>query len=314
MGEADAAVAPPRRNAGLLRLARWVFAAAVLAFIAKVAADNADSLSDVHLQVRAGWLVAAVPLGLAAGLVLPLSWRHLVGAYGAVLSRADAVRVWCLSQAARYLPTGVAGFASRIVMAGREGVSRGVAAASLAAELALLAAWSGLIAAVFIPSSVVAWPLRLLLGAGSAAVLAGLPWLLALGGRLLPRVPALAPHLLDRRQTTEAVGLYGVNAALKSGRFVLVAIGVLHVTGHDVPLLVGAEALGVLAGLIGITPAGIGVREAVIAGALRHRFGFGDALALAAIVRAWDFVLELVWLAVALGLRHRSARVGAVTS
>ena len=105
----------------------------------------------------------------------------------------------------------------------------------------------------------------------------------------------------------EATLVYGVNAVLKSTRWVMIAAGVLAVHGSDIPLLIGAEALGVLAGLVGITPAGIGVREAVIAGALRDRFGFADAFALAVIARAWDFVVELIWIGIAFVLR-RNAR------
>ena len=106
-----------------------------------------------------------MPIGLAAGVVLPLGWRRLVAAYGVAIGRGAAVRVWCLSQTGRYLPTGLAGFAARVVMASKEGVPRSLTSATLAIELGLLAAWSGLIAAVFIPSSVVAGPWRVLLGA-----------------------------------------------------------------------------------------------------------------------------------------------------
>ena len=108
----------------------------------------------------------------------------------------------------------------------------------------------------------------------------------------------------------EATVVYGVNAALKSARWLMIAAGVLTVHGSDIPLLIGAEALGVLAGLIGITPAGIGVREAVIVGVLRDRFGFADAFALAVIARAWDFVVELVWIGVALGVAAADADSG----
>ena len=289
----------------LITVGRWVFAIAVLIALVKVALDNASALRDVDLQIQWAWLVAALPIGLAAGVVLPLGWRRLVAAYGVAISRGHAIRVWCLSQTARYLPTGIAGFAARVVMAAKEGVPRSLTSATLAIEIGLLAAWAGLIAGVFTPSSVLATPWRVLLGVGSAVAIAALPALLALGGRVFPRVPALAPHLLDRRQMHEATLVYGVNAALKSLRWVMIAAGVLTIHGSDIPLLIGAEALGVLAGLIGITPAGIGVREAVIAGALRDRFGFADAFALAIIARAWDFVVELVWIGVALVLRRR---------
>lgn len=291
----------------LLRAGRWVFAIAVLGALVAVAFDNADALRDVDLDITWAWLIGAVPIGLAAGVVLPLGWRRLVAAYGVAIGRGAAVRVWCLSQTGRYLPTGLAGFAARVVMASKEGVPRSLTSATLAIELGLLAAWSGLIAAVFIPSSVVAGPWRVLLGAASLVAIAALPALLALGGRMFPRVPALAPHLLDRRQMHEATLVYGVNAALKSARWLMIAAGVLTVHGADISLLIGAEALGVLAGLVGITPAGLGVREAVIAGALRDRYGFADAFALAVIARAFDFVIELIWIGIALVLRRQSS-------
>ena len=117
---------------------------AVLGALVAVALDNADALRDVDLDITWAWLIAAVPIGLAAGVVLPLGWRRLVAAYGVAISRGAAVRVWCLSQTGRYLPTGVAGFAARVVMASKEGVPRTLTSATLAIELGLLAAWSGL--------------------------------------------------------------------------------------------------------------------------------------------------------------------------
>ena len=218
------------------------------------------------------------------------------------------MRVWVLSQTARYLPTGIAGFAARVVMAAKEGVPRTLTSATLAIESALLAVWAGLFAGVFIPSSVVATPWRILLGAGSAIAIAALPALLALGGRLFPRASCARtsspgpqtdargdPRL--RRERGVEVGPLGDDRGRRAA-----------VHGSDIPLLIGAEALGVLAGLVGITPAGIGVREAVIAGALRDRFGFADAFALAVIVRV-DFVVELIWIGIALVLRRNAVHV-----
>ena len=97
----------------LLRAGRWVFAIAVLGALVAVAFDNADALRDVDLDITWAWLIGAVPIGLAAGVVLPLGWRRLVAAYGVAIGRGAAVRVWCLSQTGRYLPTGLAGFAAR---------------------------------------------------------------------------------------------------------------------------------------------------------------------------------------------------------
>jgi len=51
--------------------------------------------------------------------------------------------------------------------------------------------------------------------------------------------------------------------------------------------------------MIGVTPAGLGVREGVMAAILANRFGLGDAAAFALFTRAWEFGFEMVFLAVA---------------
>jgi len=51
--------------------------------------------------------------------------------------------------------------------------------------------------------------------------------------------------------------------------------------------------------MIGITPAGLGVREGVMAAILASRFGLSDAAAFALLSRAWEFGFEMAFLAVA---------------
>jgi uncharacterized membrane protein YbhN (UPF0104 family) len=83
---------------------------------------------------------------------------------------------------------------------------------------------------------------------------------------------------------------------------------------RDLFLVIGAVNLGAVLGMIGITPAGLGVREGVITVLLAHRFGTGNAAAIAVAMRAWDFAFELVWIGIALGWERRTrqatARIG----
>ena len=60
-----------------------------------------------------------------------------------------------------------------------------------------------------------------------------------------------------------------------------------------------------VAGMVGVTPSGLGVREGVMAALLHTRFGLGNAAALAVALRGYEFVIELVWLAVASALARR---------
>ena len=75
------------------------------------------------------------------------------------------------------------------------------------------------------------------------------------------------------------------------------AIGFLEINSGDITLIIGATYAGIAAGMIGITPAGLGVREGVITAILASRLGLTDAATFALISRAWEFAFEMVFLA-----------------
>jgi uncharacterized membrane protein YbhN (UPF0104 family) len=285
----------------LLMAGRALVAVVIVGALTVAALDNWDRLRHVELHLRPAWLVAAAPFTLAGGLLLPLAWRHVLFAYGQPIGRRAALRVWCVSQASRFVPGNVAQFASRVLLASRIGVSRRIAGVSLLVEAGLILAFSGVFAS-WLPSSTLASPLRALLAAGSIAVLLATPWLLRLVHRLVPVGEHRVRHLY------EAEVIYGVNDIVRSIGFVLVTAAVHHIAGRDVFLVIAAVNAGVAVGMVGITPAGLGVREGVIAAVLSPRFGPGTALALAAVYRVWEFAIELVWLGAALRLSRRQRR------
>jgi glycosyltransferase 2 family protein len=312
--EADTSTGPAGRRR-VWQLVRWVVGVLTVLFIVRVAIDQADELRGVNLTVRPLWLPVAAIFSICAGLVLPLAWRHILTAYGWQIGRGRALRIWCLSQATRYLPTGAVAVASRLSLTAAEGVPRAVAGASFAVESLLLVGWATLIGAVFIPSSVVSTPTRLVLGLGAAFGLTTLPWTLRIVGGRMKRFEALAPERLRLKELVEAIALFGVNSTLRAARFLALAVALLPLTMGDVPLVLGAGYAGVVAGMIGITPAGLGVREGVIVAILAGEFGVGDAAALAVALRAWDLVFEVGFLAVATWVgRHRAPSESPVDS
>lgn len=293
-----------RTRGRLLRAGRLVFAAVIAVLLVRAAVDHWSDLREVELRFDWWWLLAAAPFPLVAGVVLPLAWRSIVAAHDTPLPPRTAVRVWWLSQTGRFVPGYVTWVASRVVMAGKEGVGRRLAAASLLLEAGLIALW-GAVLASWVPSSSIAGPLRLLLGAGGVAGLVALPWVLPLARRLLP--------VTDYRPSGiyGSVALFGLNALLRGGGLVLVTAAVHPIEAGDAWLIIGAANAGMVVGMVGITPAGLGVREGAIAALLGARFGVGDAAALAVLYRAWDFAFELVWLAIALRLRGRAVPAAA---
>jgi uncharacterized membrane protein YbhN (UPF0104 family) len=184
------------------------------------------------------------------------------------------------------------------VLAAREGVPRAVTVATMAVELALLVGVSTTLALVALPAESLTWPARIALLAAGVGGLAALPFVVS---AVSARVPRLDPHRAGgwrRRELYESELLFLANGLVKSLVFVLLAAALLPVELSDVALLVGAMNGGAVVGIIGITPAGLGVREGAIAGILAHRYGLGDAAALAVVLRAWEIVIECAWLAI----------------
>lgn len=274
------------------RAARAAFSVAVAVVLGIVAVRAVRHLSEVSLRVDAPWLAVGYAVALAAFPLLPVAWSELLGARGHHLGKRTAVRVWALAQASRYLPTGLAAVAGRAVLAAREGVPRTVTVATIVVEGALLVAWSSAAGALLLFSA----------RHGAVAPLA------AAGAVAVAAIPAV---LLATRRTNARVltadAVVGLNMAVKGGAFLLLSRALLPVHPGDAVLLFGAVNVAVVAGMVGITPAGLGVREGVLAALLTHRFGVADATALAVALRAWDLAVELPWVAAA-ATRARQAR------
>jgi len=310
--QAEETGAPSTRDRAL-KLGRIVFAVGLVALLAAAAAKNVDKLRHVTFQLQPGWAIAAIPFTFLGGLALPLAWRHVLYAYGVVLERATAVRVWCISQASRYIPSGAAMIASRLVMSSQVGVPRSLAGASLFVELGLILVWGGFYVS-WLPSYWLPAPLRLLIAVGAVAALIALPWLLRVVGRFLPRFPAISPTALRVRHLYEAIGLYGINDLVRCIGLTLVTASLHTIDPSDFFRITAAVNLGFIVGMVGITPAGLGVREGVVAALLAPRFGLGTATALSVAYRAWDFLFELIWLTIAVTWARRTRRAALVTA
>jgi uncharacterized membrane protein YbhN (UPF0104 family) len=290
----------------LVKVGQLLFVVVVVAVFAKVASDNASQLREVHLTVRPWRLLLALPAALVVAPLLPLAWRQVLAATGHPIGRRDAVRTWYLGQTARYLPTGLLAFASRAVLVARFGVPQAVTVATVVVEMGTIVVVGGGLAAAALPSSELAVGLRVLIAAGALVGLAVGPLVLrAVSGRV-PRLAAVGTSRWDRGRLYEAELLFVANGVAKSLVFVLFASAIQPIHGGDVLLLVGAFHAATTFGTIGITPAGLGVREGALAAILTDRLGLGDATALAVAARVWDTAIEVVWLAVVQATRPRA--------
>lgn len=275
-----------------------------------------DDLRQIDLRVDAAALVPAIVFSMTATLGLAVAWRELIGGYGTPVPHAPALRVWMLSQATRYLPTGLVPVAARAAMAAPLGVNRAAAAASVVVETATLVGWAAVFAALTAPSDWLGtaggWAARIVIGVGAAFGLMTLPWTLAGAGswwrridRVMRRIPTgrwlsdrLPPDALtaERPAVWRATFMYGCSVAQRLIASALLAASLLAAGFGDFWLVTGAVAAGIVVGMVGITPAGLGVREVVVAALLAERFGVGDAAAFAIAVRVLEFAHELVLL------------------
>ena len=262
----------------------------------------------MHLRVRPVVLLAALPPYAIGSLWLALGWREQLVAFGTRLPARLAIRLWWRAQLARYVPTGLAAFASRAALASGVGVPAAVGAASLALEVVELVGWCAVGAAVLLPPSALATPSRALLGTGALVGLILLPItyrrLARVGGRI-PGFAALATTPAHRRGLYEASLVYGASLAARTVAFVIVAAALLTISASDIRLLAGSVLAAAIVGIIGVTPAGLGVREGALVALLKARFGVGDAAALAVAWRAWEFGFELAWLGLGTALSRR---------
>ena len=286
---------------------QWMVVIATIAVIFRLGSRHRNEVRDLNLEFDFFWLINSAVAVTAANLLLPLGWRRLVASYGHVLAAGRAVRLWCLAQTARYLPTGLVAVASRLQLATKEGIPRSLTAVSIAIETFVLFTWAVVICVLFVPSTVVPDITRLVAGLLAGLGLVAAPWIIPVVGIRVSRIDKFAIPTPDRRLLVHGVALLGASVAVRAIGTVALAAAFLDLSSDDVSLVVGAAYAAVIAGMIGITPAGLGVREGVMAAVLVDRFGIADAAAFALLSRAWEFGFEMAFLGAASwwGRRHR---------
>ena len=278
---------------------RWVVVVATIVVVVLVGLYHGSDLRAINLDFNIFWLANAAVATTAANLLLPLGWRQIVISFDQILSTGPAVRLWCLAQTARYLPTGLLAIASRLQLAAKAGISKSITTSSIIIETGALLSWALLVWAIFAPSTNLPQTVRWLVGITCALGLIASPWLISVISRRISRLGKLTLTRPHPRLMAEGIAFFGLSVATRAIGTTCLAVGFLGIGSDDVTLIVGAAYAGVAAGMVGITPAGLGVREGVIAAILANRFGLSDAAAFALLSRAWEFGFEMVFLGVA---------------
>jgi glycosyltransferase 2 family protein len=221
----------------------------------------AQRLWSYGADIRPGRLGTAQWIGIAvlsvvygaSNLLLALAWRHLLNGFGHRRPVAWTVRVFGISQIAKYLPGNIFHLAGRQAMGMADGVPGWILARSMAWELGLL----------MLAGCLFLFPLLPLLRPGIPAAAAAAGFLLAASVCLL-----LLWRLVNRDMAL-AMAWHGV-FLFASGLIFLATYLLVAPPGGTapmvlLPLMVAAFVIAWLAGLLTPgAPAGVGVREMVM--------------------------------------------------
>lgn len=276
------------------------FAVAVAIAIAAALVTQWGELREAAAAARPSWgyIALSCALVLANYALLIQAWRILLHGWGGSLGFLESARIWTVSNLGRYIPGKVWAIGSLAVMAQSRGVS-GAAAVGAALLGSLINTVAGFVVLAATGAGVLELPpvaIAAIVVLGGAILVAPplFPWLGRAAGRLtgrdinIPRIPHGAIWSVAAISALSWV-LYGV-------AFRVLAAGVLSHAQGAAGLYTAIFAGSYLAGFLAIiAPGGVGVREVVMAGALKGAgFGTGEALLLVVASRVWLTVLEII--------------------
>lgn len=307
--------AAPGWNRSLLAVGRVLFLGAALGILFWRLAGNAEGALEAVWRiglpaVLGSFLCAAAGLG-ASGL----AWRSLLRGVGAPLDRRSAVRVFFTGQIGKYIPGAVWAYVAHAKLGREHGIPASSTTAASVLFVTAHTATGAVVAGLVLPFASGAVFDRF----GWVALLA--PLLLAcLHPRLVLPVLRWLHRMLGRGSAPERVCGPAIGAAL--GWLALTWIGyglstlflLAPVTGADTDALLAPMALGgfalawtvgfLAAGVLVVTPAGLGVREVVLLMVLGPVVsGDGAAAAVVLLSRVVHTLADGVWVLVGMGMR-----------
>jgi uncharacterized membrane protein YbhN (UPF0104 family) len=296
----------------LLSAARIVIAIAVLAAVVYAAVVEWDSVARTLRALSWKSLIGseiAVILGMLATVK---TWQHLLAALGTKVSYRAAAQVNLVGQLGKYLPGSVWAFVLQTQLGRRYKIPRARALVGLLLS-AGLSVVSALTLAVFAARPLShswgnwAW----LLALGPLSLLALIPQVLTRIANLalrLMRKPLLPSNLLGRQLLLAL--LWSFLSWLFFGAQLWLLTGSLaRQSWVGFAICTGGFALAMSAGFLAfILPSGVGVREAVIVGALVTLATSGQALAIALVSRLLFTVADICTAGIALADTRLTAR------
>lgn len=269
-------------------LMRFGFVLAAAAFAAWAVVRNWHQLAQAWRNVEVGPISAALACTVVGTFAAYPAWRELLIGLGSRLPVVPGARVFLVGQLGKYVPGGVWSIIAQVSLARELRVPR-----TRSGTAGVLSILTGLITSGFLGAVCLAISGRQVLGRYAWVLLVATPIVALLHPTVLSRLAKLASRVTRRTIAIERMPTPRllVAATVQGTGNLLLGVGfyfvVGTVSGTWVPILLAvglfnlASAVGVL---VPIAPAGVGVREVILAAGLSPLGGGMDSGAVVLIV------------------------------
>ena len=299
-------IAPPSpgRRSRLWRFAQIAIVAIILAFIGQALRHNWREFRRQDVQLTWSYLAASGAVVLVTYALLVEVWRRILRAWSAQISFAEALRIWCVSSLARYVP----GTFWQIAAMGKLAHDIQVPAAAAAGSAVLNTIVN--IGVGFAVGVVAGFRALDRMSGGYANLGVAITVVVICGVLLLPmilpRLAAAAERVTGRSLNLGELPVQAVYIAIAGNviawllygwAFQLLVHGVLGHANGTLANYVAAYALSYVMGyLVILMPAGVGVRETVQTVALTtmQLATQPEAVLVSVVSRLWLTVLEVL--------------------
>ena len=323
-------------NPWLKRLAQAIVVVAALLYLVRLARRHATELADLRLTIAYAPLLAASLLTFAGYLVNVIVWVASLRWWDQHLHFRAALRIWFLSNLARFIPGVVWQFAGLATMSYAAGLSPVAATSAILLQQVGLLCTGLLVSLLLAPGVIPAWTAGLgtttHLGRAAhaaaalaeglsvftrvlfalamvAVVVALLPVAVRVAARVWGRMTgkAAAMPALTWRNSSLYLAALLIPWILYGAAFWLFGIALIGDHAPSIAVATAAFVTSYVAGIIVvIAPAGIGVREVVLYSALAPIIGPRDAFVLSLLSRLWLVAVEVAAALVVLALPRAS--------
>ena len=283
----------------LFTAAKILLSSAAILFLGFALYAAVDSLVSRQVEIRFGYLAAALAVCLIFFVLQAIGWRWCLDKVGHRIPLVPSLAIWFNSQVVKYVPGKVMLPLYRILYCSRVGVSKTRTFVSMVADQVLMTVSSLLIFFAMLPflsqelDDAVALPMLVLCCVGGLIIIH--PRIMNFGVNLALRIARRDPIRIEFSYGALLwlLGFYSLTWLVYGVSAVLTVLAVAQPWAVGMELYFAVSAAFLISWTLGylgfLTPGGIGVREAVMTAVLAPFLETSVALTVAVLAR-------LIWM------------------